>query len=342
MNKQRVIYLSKIIVLIILIIACIYILNRYLFLGEIIGVVLISFIIAYCLKPVKNALVRKFHVNPRVISALLVLSILGFIGIFVLLFVPTLFKESLDIEGSLNGFTELFNSSLNKLRSYNFQVVDVIYNQTSEKLNSWIINTSNRFFDLVVGLWENIITLAVVPVMVYYFLADGEMLKSKLLLVLPANKRNVAKSIGRDIDKVLGRYIFSQLILSLIIVVLTFIGLLIVGVKFPLWLSLINGMFNIIPYFGPIIGAIPAMLIAFIMAPSKAIGTAIVYFIIQQLEGDLIAPKITGESISMHPVIIILLLLLGENFGGIFGMVLAIPVGVIIKVIYEDVNYYLF
>ena len=86
----------------------------------------------------------------------------------------------------------------------------------------------------------------------------------------------------------------------------------------------------------------PVILIALLDSPTKGIWAAIAIFIIQQIEGNILSPKITGDSTNIHPLVILLLLLIGEKFGGFIGMVIAIPIGVIIKVIYEDINYYLF
>ncbi|MDB2111168.1 AI-2E family transporter, partial [Clostridium paraputrificum] len=130
--------------------------------------------------------------------------------------------------------------------------------------------------------------------------------------------------------------------LSLIVGVITFIALILIRVKFPLWLSILNGIFNIIPYFGPIFGAVPVVFIAFLESPTKALWAALAILIIQQVEGNILSPKITGNSTNMHPLVIIILLLIGESFCGFVGMILAVPIGVIIKVIYEDINYYIF
>ena len=110
----------------------------------------------------------------------------------------------------------------------------------------------------------------------------------------------------------------------------------------PLVLSVVNGVVNIIPYFGPIIGGVPIVFIAMTSSITKGIIALVGVFIIQQVEGDLLAPKITGDCISMHPVTIILLLILGEKIAGVAGMILCVPIAVIIKVIYDDINYYLF
>ena len=178
--------------------------------------------------------------------------------------------------------------------------------------------------------------------MAYYFLADGELIYNKLLLIFPTDKRILIRKINGNIDKVLSRYIISQLLLSGIIGVLTFIMLIILGIKLPLILAILNAIANIIPYFGPIIGGAPIVFIALMQSPTKAILALIGAFVIQQIEGDLLAPKITGVCINFHPIIIIILLILGGKIGGAAGMILAVPILVIIKVIYDDINYYLF
>ena len=113
-------------------------------------------------------------------------------------------------------------------------------------------------------------------------------------------------------------------------------------VKFPFVLSIINAIANIIPYFGPIIGGVPIIFIALTGSVTIGILATIGVIVIQQVEGNFLAPKITGDSTNMHPIIIIILLILGEKLGGVIGMILIVPIAVIIKVIYDDINYYLF
>ena len=128
----------------------------------------------------------------------------------------------------------------------------------------------------------------------------------------------------------------------MIIGIVTFIILIGLKVNFPVILSILNAFFNIVPYFGPIFGAVPAILIALIDSPQQALWTAVWLYMLQQIEGNILSPKITGDSISMHPLIVILLLIIGGEAAGFLGMILAVPLGVIVKVIYEDLNYYLF
>lgn len=113
-------------------------------------------------------------------------------------------------------------------------------------------------------------------------------------------------------------------------------------VDYPVILSVLNGFFNIIPYFGPIFGSVPAVLIALLKSPRSALYTVIWLYILQTVEGNLLSPKITGDSISMHPFFVIILLILGGRAGGIAGMVLSVPIGAAVLVIMDDINYYLF
>ena len=221
-------------------------------------------------------------------------------------------------------------------------IFETIYIQVGEKINMVLSSASTNLVDNMISIGENIIGLAVVPITTYYLLADGHLIYNKLLLVFPTDKRVLIKNINNNIDKILSRYILSQLLLSLIIGVLSFVLLLVLRIKFPLVLSIINAIANIIPYFGPIIGGVPIIFMALTGSVTKGLLAAIGVFLIQQVEGNFLAPKITGDSTNMHPIIIIILLILGEKIGGVIGMVLVVPIAVIIKVIYDDIDYYLF
>jgi predicted PurR-regulated permease PerM len=205
-----------------------------------------------------------------------------------------------------------------------------------------VIDIFNKIFSSILSLGENMLSLAVVPLVVYYFLADSDIIFNRTLVIFPSNSRNMIKRIIGDIDKILGRYIISQFVLCGIIGILTFIVLIALHVDFPIILSVLNALFNIIPYFGPLFGAIPAVLVALLFSTKTALWTAALLYIIQQIEGNIISPKITGDSVSMHPLVVIILLIVGGKLGGFLGMVLAVPIGVVIKIIYEDLNYYLF
>lgn len=309
---------------------------------SVVNLIFLSFIISYAIKPIRDVISEKFKLSYRLSSLIIIVSSLVLLGILLYFMIPTIVRESSNIGSMIENLESYTLSLARKFNIDNMQIFQTMYKQVGDKINIYINRFSNNIVDNILGIMGNLIGFAIVPIVSYYFLSDGNRIYNKLLLIFPTEKRVIIKRINYNVDKVLSRYIISQLILSAIIGVLTFILLLLIGVKFNLVLSVVNAIANIIPYFGPIIGGIPIIFIALTGSITKGILALIGVFIIQQIEGDLLAPKITGDSTDMHPIMIIILLILGEKLAGVPGMVLSVPIAVIIKVVYDDVNYYLF
>jgi predicted PurR-regulated permease PerM len=152
-----------------------------------------------------------------------------------------------------------------------FVLLEGIYSN----INMMLSDMLNNIFKAVLNLGENLLTLSLVPIIVYYFLADSGIIFNKILVFFPVKIRAMVKKIFGDIDKILGRYIVSQFILCIIVGILTFVVLIALHVDYPLLLSVVNALFNIIPYFGPLLGGIPAVLVAFLGSTKTAIWTFI-------------------------------------------------------------------
>ncbi|GFP75277.1 AI-2E family transporter [Clostridium fungisolvens] len=339
-KPSKKIIINLILAAVILIVVVLYIKLRII--REVIFIIIFSFIVSYTLKPLLMYSMEKTKINKKLGAGLIILAVFSFVVITIVGVIPSLFKEGANIETIMNSVERLVNWVNSKVHMNQYGIFDTLSVQINERLNVALSNFSEKAFDSLVDFSENLLSLAVVPVVSYYFLAEGNVIENKLLLLVPMKKRSIIKRIISDIDKALGRYIFSQFVLCIIIGVLTFFVLICLKIQFPILLSIFNAVVNIIPYFGPLIGAIPAILVALIQSPTKAIYATILLFIIQQVEGNLISPQITASSIKMHPLLIIILLLIGEKIGGFFGMILAIPIGVIIKVIYEDIDYHMY
>lgn len=310
--------------------------------NTVVNIIIISFILAYTLTPIRDIIEARLKISKKIASILVILMIMGIITTCIIVIVPTLFNEIANISNIFENISSFLEEIFDKFNLNNTVSTNVIYNEILEEANTIWINFSENAVDNLMKFSDHIIPFAIVPIMVYYFLCDGNKIYTKILLVLPTEKRGITNKILSDIDRVLTRYITSQLLLSGVIGLLTFILLLMLKVKFPLWISILNAILNIIPYFGPVFGAVPAVIVALLDSPVKALWVILGMFVIQQLEGDILAPKMTGDSTEMHPFVIIILLLIGDNFGGFIGMILVVPIAVIIKVLYDDINYYLF
>lgn len=340
LRKHKKLILSVVILLCFVAFILAYFFNNSI--NTIVNIIIMSFILAYTISPIRDAFEAKLKVSKKIASILVILIIIGIVTTCIIVIVPALFNEIANISNIFDRINNFLEEITIKYNLNNILGINVMYNEILEKGNTIWINFSENAVDNLIKFSDNIISFAIIPIMIYYFLCDGNKIYNKSLLLLPTEKRAITKKILKDIDRVLTRYITSQLLLSLVIGVLTFALLLVLKVKFPLWISILNAILNIIPYFGPIFGAIPAVIVALLDSPIKALWVIVGMFVIQQVEGDILAPKMTGDSTDMHPFVIIILLITGDNFGGFIGMILVVPIAVIIKVLYDDINYYLF
>ena len=126
--------------------------------------------------------------------------------------------------------------------------------------------------------------------------------------------------------------------LGLIIGFLSFVVLYAIGVPYALVLAIIAGTLELVPYIGPILSAIPAVIIALTVSPTMAALTFILYFFIQEFENYLIVPKVMEKSVGLHPIVTIIAAIIGGQLAGIIGMILAIPITTIVFIIAEDIK----
>jgi predicted PurR-regulated permease PerM len=175
--------------------------------------------------------------------------------------------------------------------------------------------------------------IIVVPFLVFYFLNDFEKIKNACWYITPRKFRHEGKHLVEDIDQSLGGYIRGQLFVGAILGVAAMIALWMVGMPYPILLGIVIAVTDIIPYFGPILGAIPVILIALTISWKMVWITVGIMLVLQFIEGNILGPFIVGKNLHIHPVFIIFSLLLGSELAGVPGMILAVPVFAVIKVI---------
>lgn len=294
-----------------------------------------SIALAYMLNPVVRYMVEK-GVNIR-LSVAISLILLIF-GIFLIIFyvTPGVLRDMLGILNNINNYNDITGNYLNSI-GYNEwpPYLRNVTDNSISKVQYTMISYLNSFFNQIIDFSMEIPTYILMPVFVYYFLIDRDYFLGILKSFIPLSLRGKAVELGHEIDDVIGSFIKSQVILSIVIAVFTFIALFAMKIKYPLIIAIINGITNIIPYFGPVIGFLPAFLAALMESVDKAIMVAVVFFVIQQLESSIIAPKLMSDSIGIHPVIIMVVLLLGGKFFGGWGLILSVPLAGAIRVTYN-------
>lgn len=342
-NKKVVIIILIFIALIFLFI--IFYINSSIF-RELIYTIVISIILAYVLNPFVNYLEkRKIQRLYGVIIVYLILF--SFIVVLSYIIIPNMFKELRILSNDLpkyfneiNAFSnkvyEFYNNNINNLPE-EFSMIKENIDANISKVQTLIESILAKLTSALFNIFTKIISLILIPVFTFYFVKDKEYYKKSLIFLIPRKYRDEVVIIFRKINSVLGNFIRGQLIVASFIGIATWIGLLILKIRFSLVIGILAGIFSIIPYFGPIIGIIPALLFALIDKPIKVLWVIILFILIQQFEGDILSPKIVGKSVGLHPVTVMISLIIGGSILGIIGMLLAVPIVATLKIITNSV-----
>ncbi|NLY54833.1 MAG: AI-2E family transporter [Firmicutes bacterium] len=184
--------------------------------------------------------------------------------------------------------------------------------------------------DFTISFFSSAVTVVLVPILSFYMLKDLEAIKQTALNLFPEQYRHtVLKLIGR-VDAKLGAWVRGQLIVGLATGGLIFVGLKLVDMDYALVLGMLVALLNFIPYFGPVIAAIPSILLGFLRAPVLGLKVLVVQVVVQHFESTVLVPQILGRELGIHPLLLIFALMLGAQLAGILGMVLAAPIVAII------------
>lgn len=176
-------------------------------------------------------------------------------------------------------------------------------------------------------------TLAVI---VLFMLLDKDVLKKGYLGMFPPRYRDQARHITGTISKKVGGYVRGQLMLMIAVGILTAIGLKIVGMEFALLLGIIAGVLEIIPIVGPVVAAVPAVIVALAQDPLLALWVVVVYLIVQRLENHILTPMILGTFLEMHPLVIITAILIAASTLGVFGVILSPAIAAALYVLFQE------
>lgn len=200
-------------------------------------------------------------------------------------------------------------------------------------LTSWTESFAERTVTFLSVLPRIIFYSVLVPVIAYYFLRDKEKISGQFLMFFPPTVRVNVMTLWEEIDGVLWGFVKGNLLISLIVGTATAVGLLFLKVDYAAVLGILYGILDIIPYFGPFLGAIPIVVLPLLQGDVNIFLVILLLIVVQQGENIFISPRVLGNSVGLHPVTVIFLVLIGGYLGGILGMVLIIPLSAVVKVI---------
>ncbi len=301
----------------------------------------ISVLLAYIVKPVAGKLSeRKIPTGISILIVYLVfLLMLATICIFLIPELSANIRELMNtLPNFIQSYEKLFYSVLSSIKASKWSddvkglIFSQIENGTAAVQNYLIVMLKNGL-DFIVDAVRIFFDLTIAMIITYYVIKDADKFKEFALSLLPGKWRNGLVGTGKEINRILANFIQGQLLIALLVGALETIGLMLVKMKYPLVLGMVGGLANIIPYFGPYIGAIPAVAVALTISPMKAFWSIVVFVVVQQLDNNFISPKIIEGKLGLHPVATIFAVLVGGEFFGILGMLLAVPVMAILRVI---------
>lgn len=344
-NLNKTLQIALLILVILGILFMLYQINPWLqvvfqFLRAVLSPFLIAMIISYILHPIVNLLSNKGL--SRSLSVLLIYSL--FITSLIVLainMVPILEDQLKELSEHLpqwnqqiQGMLKEYNDHSKELLPYGVQQgLEKSLGRMEEKLTMYVEKmmsglgaTLNQFF-----------LLFITPFLAFYMLKDIHSIERSFFGLFPKHRRREFARVVHDMDQALGNYVRGQFLVCMVIGLLAYIGYLIVGVPYALLLAGLVAIFNIIPYLGPIFGAIPAIFVALLHSPRMLFGVIFVNMAVQVLESNVISPQIVGKTLSLHPLAIIFALLVGGELGGVWGLILAVPIFAMGKVVLEHV-----
>lgn len=294
--------------------------------SEIVVLFFFALILVAALSPLVEKM-SKFIPRSLAVGLLVVVFIGALVGIGFLI-VPLLVIEIKQLAMNLPVIT----SKLGPLY-HSIQVSMGNYQEVLLNISSQIGKLTTNIYTTTIGFISGIVAFLTVIILAFYMLVGKESIDTYANNFISDEKRERASKILNKISTKMSQWLGGHLFLMLIVGLLDGIALLSLGIPYALILAIWGALCEIIPYLGPWLGAIPAVLIAFTVSPLVALLVAIAYIAIQLLESNFLAPKIIGKAVGLSPVIVILSLLAGAKLMGLIGVLVAVPVAAIISVI---------
>ena len=303
--------------------------------SSIITPIIVAYVFYYMLNPLVNFFEKKMS---RFIASLLAIFV-GIITVLIVIIgvVPIIVEQTQNLITALPRYVEVVKGYLETYSDNAY--VQVVVEYVNNNLN--VSKISEKLVSIATSVAQGVVSsisstasvLVTMPFVLFFLLKDASHFNKFVISLLPKKlKQPVAETID-EIDGKVGSYIQGQMLVSLCIGVMLFIGYNIIGLHYAFSLATIAAFLSIVPYLGPVIAITPAMLVAASTSWIMVLKMLVVWGIVQFLEGNIISPNIMGRSMNMHPLTVIFVILIGVNIAGVVGAIIGIPVYSILKVL---------
>lgn len=262
------------------------------------------------------------------------LAATGLFGIMLWFAIPHLVRELGEVAAMLPAYAEQVRDFTSRIDNLHLPgKLDLMLQENVVKIENYIYALLKAFVNGIYAFCSKALIIVFAPILAFYMLKDWEKIKDAFLQLLPPGGQRDMVMLGEKIDHVLLEYIKGHLFVSALVGICTGLAAAVIGVDFSLVIGIISGVTNLVPYFGPILGGIPAVILALTQSMRAGLYMSIAIIVIQQVESNLITPKIIGERMGMHPLTIVFALLAGGELFGIWGMLIAVPLLAALRII---------
>ncbi|HHX63940.1 MAG TPA: AI-2E family transporter [Chloroflexi bacterium] len=311
---------------------------------------MIGLVIAYILSPFVNFIdrhaprfMRRAGVSRPLAILLAYIFLFGLISGLLSYFIPAVVSQSTEFGRAVPDYLDRLDTLLrHDLSEFLDRVPVEIRSAVEGSVDQLVLGLTDA---LQRGLGQTVRTIpqtvsfvlgvVIVPFWMFYVLNDEAKAIRSFYGLIPEKAREDVRCIASIVDDLLSAYIRGKLLVSLLVGVMCLIALLIIGVDLALLLATFAGMFEFIPILGPYLGAIPAMLVALLGNPGSALWVALAYFIIQQIESIFLSPRIAGSAVRFHPAVVMVLVLVGSEVAGLWGMFFVVPVAAVARDVFR-------
>ncbi|MGL5329929.1 MAG: AI-2E family transporter, partial [Peptostreptococcaceae bacterium] len=303
----------------------------------------IAFILAYILNPLVNFLEKKLKLK-RIFSLFITYGFFIFIlGTFIIFTVPSLISSLADIVNQLPTYAKQTQDFVFKLGESLKNVDPNTLKDLADKAMAAMPQFSNLFigyigtiFNTTFSIGKFIVQLGLACIICFYILLEKEdfliFCKKSVYILLGKKLGNFTLDVCSTLNSNIGKYFSGKILDSAIVGLLSGVGLALIGSKYSLLFGTLIGFMNLIPYFGPVIGMAPVVIINLFYSPSIALFSLIYLLLVQQIEVAVIEPKIVGGQLGLSPFLTILAVTIGGGFFGIPGMILSVPIMGVLKI----------
>ena len=307
-------------------------------LSDIVLIMIFSILLAFIFNPFVNSLEREgFN---RLAATLTIFGTTGLLLYVLLSFIIPKFEVQMDqLMQSLQSFS--LHDQLVQLEAEIYRLFPFFSpGQLSQKIEEFISSQFVNSFDTISELLSGIL-IVVIPFITFFLVKDSRKIMKNILNMTPNNYFEMSYWILKKVSIQLGRFVRAWIFDATFVGTAMGIGLYIIGVNNALPLGVIAGLGHLVPYFGPVIGGVPAIIVAVIQTGDLSLAPFIILLVIitYTLDNGFVQPYVFSKSVDMHPIIIILLIIAGSQLFGILGMLLAVPTASVIKTAAKEIYF---